>query len=298
MATISEKLNTLNTIKSDIKGALEAKGATPNDDFTTYATEIQNLSTGGGDTPGPYTIIIPNKCSISGSYLQFILTSDIPYTLIFTGSEHDYVGAGGLTIASNTSFDIDANIEIKDYIKKFNNSRMTCTADQFNYIVSRLRIEGNITSMFNYYTIKGKEGETSVNLNINCSKWNVTGSVSTFISNMDGVIYGSYTSNTLDVKLTVKNLDLINLEDTNYFRATSMFSNVKCISELTLDTLTFNTALQHATSAYSSWFYNCTKIKQIKLPNCTSAVRDWILVEAKKQFANAYLSGTTIYTGV
>ena len=45
---ISDKLTTLNGIKSDIKAAIIAKGGTATNDFTTYATAISNLPSGGG----------------------------------------------------------------------------------------------------------------------------------------------------------------------------------------------------------------------------------------------------------
>ena len=45
---IADKLTTLNGIKSDIKAAIIAKGGTATDDFTTYATAISNLPSGGG----------------------------------------------------------------------------------------------------------------------------------------------------------------------------------------------------------------------------------------------------------
>lgn len=45
---ISDKLTTLNGIKSDIKAAIIAKGGTATDDFTTYATAISNLPSSGG----------------------------------------------------------------------------------------------------------------------------------------------------------------------------------------------------------------------------------------------------------
>ena len=46
---ISDKLTTLNGIKSDIKTAINGKGGSVGDDFTTYATAISNLPSGGGD---------------------------------------------------------------------------------------------------------------------------------------------------------------------------------------------------------------------------------------------------------
>ena len=50
MSTISEKLTQLNTIKGDIKTAINNKGGEVGDDFSTYATAINNLSTGSGET--------------------------------------------------------------------------------------------------------------------------------------------------------------------------------------------------------------------------------------------------------
>lgn len=47
MSTISEKLTQLNTIKGDIKTAINNKGGEVGNDFSTYATAINNLSTGG-----------------------------------------------------------------------------------------------------------------------------------------------------------------------------------------------------------------------------------------------------------
>ena len=50
MSTISEKLTQLNTIKGDIKTAINNKGGEVGDDFSTYATAINNLSGGSGET--------------------------------------------------------------------------------------------------------------------------------------------------------------------------------------------------------------------------------------------------------
>ena len=50
MSTISEKLTQLNTIKGDIKTAINNKGGEVGNDFSTYATAINNLSAGSGET--------------------------------------------------------------------------------------------------------------------------------------------------------------------------------------------------------------------------------------------------------
>ena len=54
MSTISEKLTQLNTIKGDIKAAINNKGGEVGDDFSTYATAINNLSTGSGGSGETY----------------------------------------------------------------------------------------------------------------------------------------------------------------------------------------------------------------------------------------------------
>lgn len=54
MSTISEKLTQLNTIKGDIKTAINNKGGEVGNDFSTYATAINNLSTGSGGSGGAY----------------------------------------------------------------------------------------------------------------------------------------------------------------------------------------------------------------------------------------------------
>ena len=54
MSTISEKLTQLNTIKGDIKTAINNKGGEVGNDFSTYATAINNLSTGSGGSSETY----------------------------------------------------------------------------------------------------------------------------------------------------------------------------------------------------------------------------------------------------
>lgn len=62
---ISDKLTQLNNIKSDIKAAIIAKGGTATDDFTTYATAISNLPSGGGGDAGLQDLIERNITSIN-----------------------------------------------------------------------------------------------------------------------------------------------------------------------------------------------------------------------------------------
>lgn len=52
MATIAENIQTLRSIKSDIKNAITDKGGSVGNDFKTYAQAITNLSSGGGGGGG------------------------------------------------------------------------------------------------------------------------------------------------------------------------------------------------------------------------------------------------------
>ena len=49
MATITENIQTLRSIKSDIKNAITDKGGSVGNDFKTYAQAITNLPSGGGN---------------------------------------------------------------------------------------------------------------------------------------------------------------------------------------------------------------------------------------------------------
>ena len=49
MATIAENIQTLRSIKSDIKNAITDKGGSVGNDFKTYAQAITNLPSGGGN---------------------------------------------------------------------------------------------------------------------------------------------------------------------------------------------------------------------------------------------------------
>lgn len=76
MATIAENIQTLRSIKSDIKNAITNKGVSVGNDFKTYAQAITNLPSGGGteNEDGLITRTISgtyynNRVSVVGSYV-------------------------------------------------------------------------------------------------------------------------------------------------------------------------------------------------------------------------------------
>lgn len=69
--SVADKLQILNTIKTDIKTAINSKGGNVGDDFTTYATAIENIE---GGTGGEGYFEITNDTSLAFS--QFTTVPD------------------------------------------------------------------------------------------------------------------------------------------------------------------------------------------------------------------------------
>ena len=69
---IGTKLEKLKTIKQDIKSALEEKGQTPSNVFSTYANNIRAIETGGGDTSQEDGLITRTLTSYSNDRVNSI----------------------------------------------------------------------------------------------------------------------------------------------------------------------------------------------------------------------------------
>lgn len=104
---ISDKLTTLNGIKSDIKTAINGKGGSVGDDFTTYATAITNLPSGGGSDDFKKLIdrtitsaTIPSGTTTIGDYAfsncSGLTSVTIPDSVIKIGRSA-FSGCSGLT---------------------------------------------------------------------------------------------------------------------------------------------------------------------------------------------------------
>ena len=78
---IADKLQKLQTIKDNIKTAINNKGGNVGDDFTQYSTAIDNLSTGDGET-GDCTlesITITENGTYEGAYDKVTVLIDDRY---------------------------------------------------------------------------------------------------------------------------------------------------------------------------------------------------------------------------
>ena len=70
--SIATKLAKLKTIKQDIKSALEEKGQTPSNVFSTYANNIRAIESGGGDTSQEDGVITRTLASYSNDRVNSI----------------------------------------------------------------------------------------------------------------------------------------------------------------------------------------------------------------------------------
>ena len=91
MSTISEKLTQLNTIKGDIKTAINNKGGEVGDDFSTYATAINNLSTGSGGSDGS------GETYMHPDFFEYRTSNNTDYSYLF----HSFYFPSGLVDLSD-----------------------------------------------------------------------------------------------------------------------------------------------------------------------------------------------------
>ena len=137
MSTISEKLTQLNTIKGDIKTAINNKGGEVGNDFSTYATAINNLSTGSGGSGETYE---------NPEFYELRTSNGTNYDHLFRG----YNGP-----------DID--------VSQWDTSKVTSAQYCFNYCAKSMDISNwNLSSltdaryMFQYFTNGNKYIDLSV----------------------------------------------------------------------------------------------------------------------------------------
>ena len=101
MATITENIQTLRSIKSDIKNAITDKGGSVGNDFKTYAQAITNLPSGGGNEDlrnliekDITTLNIPEGTTTIGDYIFWncpnLMEVKIPDTVRSIGSYSFY----------------------------------------------------------------------------------------------------------------------------------------------------------------------------------------------------------------
>lgn len=143
MSTISEKLTQLNTIKGDIKTAINNKGGEVGDDFSTYATAINNLSTGSGGSGEIY---------MHPEFFELRTSHGVRYDSLFRDNS------------------IPGDLDLSDW----DTSGVISLANLFNYSYSLISINlsGWDVSKVDYFT--GVFSSCSKTTSINLSGWNTS----------------------------------------------------------------------------------------------------------------------------
>lgn len=256
MSTIADKLTQLNTIKGDIKTAINNKGGSVGDDFSTYATAINNLSTGSGETVSSYWPGFFEFRTLKGTTYEH---GDYLFMNAYIKDENDKNLIENLDVSNMTSMTYMFNR------LGYNKSNVIKDLDLTKWNISR---NGNFYCMF-----------SSVYLNsINISRWNF--SKVTTISNMFNAFRGNtinmsncntstikdfsglfaYSSATTSIDMTGCDTSNATNMDQLFFSCTNL---VTVIGSLDLSNLT--------NGFYSASYYNpvssCKKLETLYLKN-------------------------------
>ena len=262
MSTISEKLTQLNTIKGDIKTAINNKGGEVGNDFSTYATAINNLSTGSGGSGETYE---------NPEFYEVRTSNGTNYDNLFRGYDGPDIDVSQWDTSKVTS----AQYCFSDCKKSM---------DISNWDLSSLT---NASYMFSYFTNSNKYIDLSV---LDFSK--VTKSSSIFegcnvdyidirntnldLSKQSGLPFKSVTGKVLDLS----NYDITGLTSTYNLAYFCYCPKIDLTGWNTVNVTDFNSTfyymsnleilimpdwdMTNATST-SNFMYNCPKLKYIDL---------------------------------
>lgn len=255
MSTIADKLTQLNTIKGDIKTAINNKGGNVDDDFSTYATAINNLSTGSGETVSSYWPGFFELRTLKGTNYEY---GDYLFMNTYIKDENDKNLIENLDVSNMTSMSYMFNK------LGFNKSNVIKDLDLTKWNVSR---NGNFFYMF-----------SSVYLNsINISGWNFSKvtTISNMFNSFRGNIINMSNCNTSTIKdfsglysySYVASIDMTGCDTSNATNMNQLFSGcanlVTVIGSLDLSNLT--------NGFYSASYYNpvssCKKLETLYLKN-------------------------------
>ena len=100
MATIAENIQTLKSIKSDIKNAITDKGGNVGNDFKTYAQAITNLPSGGGNED----LVNLIERDVTSFTIPDSVTKIGDYTFSYCTSLTDVTIGNGVTQIGNYAF--------------------------------------------------------------------------------------------------------------------------------------------------------------------------------------------------
>ena len=116
--SIATKLAKLKTIKQDIKSALEEKGQTPSNVFSTYANNIRAIETGGGSSNDDPRINRSSNYPEIPLPSQITETEDVVYFLLDATSLFCFLN---VYVNTNTGFNY--------VVEKYNNNTLVKTEE-------------------------------------------------------------------------------------------------------------------------------------------------------------------------
>lgn len=259
MSTIAEKLTQLSTIKGDIKTAINNKGGSVGDDFSTYATAINNLSTGSG------------KAYVNPDFYEVRTQNGTNYDNLF----ESYNGP---------------NIDLS----KWDTSKVTSMQHTFDYCRKSMDISKwdlssltNASYMFNGFENGGRYIDLSVLDFSNISNANSMFSYSntTYLDvrniNLTGTTgYNSLFNNCLGTELDLSAWDVSKITDISSFTSSAKFKKINLTGWNTVKVTNMNYAFYYMTNletllmpdwdmtkatSTSSFMYNVPKLKYIDL---------------------------------
>lgn len=153
--SIATKLAKLKTIKQDIKSALEEKGQTPSNVFSTYANNIRAIETGGGSSNNDPRINrssnypeipLPSQITETEDVVYFLLDATslfcFLYISVLTSTGFNYIVEkyyNNTLVKTEEAVLIDSNRKLNLYFGFDNDEEW----DTYNYI--RIKLVGNIT---------------------------------------------------------------------------------------------------------------------------------------------------------
>ena len=274
--SIATKLAKLKTIKQDIKSALEEKGQTPSNVFSTYANNIRAIETGGS----------------GGNTLKTLLDATQSSQSLFNNykgtSVNDLISYNDTSNVTNTSY-MFSNCSNLASIPQLNTSNATDMRNMFNNCSKLTSIPQLDTSNANYMS----------NMFNNCSKLtsipqlntsNATSITSMFTDcskltsipqlNTSKVTNINYLFDGCSSLISIPQLDTSKVNNISY-----MFRN--CYKLQTIDLTYFHS--QYSSNA-QNFAYNCYSLTKLIIRN----MDDYIPFLYSNSFTNCYhFNGTT-----
>lgn len=159
MPSIAENLQTLQTIKNNIKTSIENKGVDVGDvSFTEYSTKIDEITTGGGGDVSTRVLNVTENGEYTTSYSRIsdITLPDLPISGYYPNDDIPFYGYANTKRSFLTDINVDLSTRIEFWFIDNGYTTTNYTKDCENYVGAV--VDGRLTS-FGFeksYTNKGE----------------------------------------------------------------------------------------------------------------------------------------------